>query len=48
MSKRDLFKSVQEDNMEDQLIATAAGMGTDTSTSPLPSPTPNNSYQAVA
>ncbi|KAL9982405.1 hypothetical protein ACROYT_G004442 [Oculina patagonica] len=49
MSKRDLVRSGPQDNMEDNLIATAAGMATsDSTSSPLPSPTADTSYQAVA
>ncbi|KAL9982404.1 hypothetical protein ACROYT_G004441 [Oculina patagonica] len=48
MSKRDLVRSGPQDNMEDKLINSAAGVASDSSTSPLQSPTSDKSYQAVA
>lgn len=48
LSKRDLFKSGQPDNMEKNLIPPGVSVSSESNSSPFPSPTPDESYQAVA
>ena len=48
LSKRDLFRSGQPDNMEKNLISPGVSISSESGSSPLPSPTPNEAYQPVA
>lgn len=48
LSKRDLFKSGQPDNMEKNLISPGVSISSESTSSPFPSPTPDETYQPVA
>ena len=48
LSKRDLFRSDQPDNMEKNLISPGVSISDESCSSPVSSPTPDDSYQPVA
>ena len=48
LSKKDLFRSGQPDNMEKNLISPGVSISSESDSSPLPRPTPDETYQPVA